>query len=370
MMKPVYWLRPVRPPLAAPYTQLMPSSTYLRRRAVSIENEHLRVTVVEEGGHIAEVFHKAAGVNPLWVPSWAGTEPSAFGPEQEALFGTGVEGRLLCGILGHNACLDLFGGPSKEEFAAGMTAHGEASLLPYELQEVEGSLVCRLHMPLAQLRFERTVTLHGEDVHIHESVTNLAAFDRPLAWTQHVTLGPPFLDPTVTEFRMTGDRAATIDGPLGAPGYLEPGKRFAWPHAPLAEGGTLDARRMKPDAPASSYIAVRMMPQKAQGSWTAWSPTSRLALSYIWRREDFPWLGLWEENRARTFSPWNGSEVARGLEFGTSPFPESRRAMVERGRLLDTPCFRWLPALATLEVQYWVRTVIAEAIPEIAGPSA
>lgn len=348
----------------------MPETTYLSRRAFALENEHLRVTVVEEGGHIAEVFHKAAGVNPLWTPTWAGAEPSAFGPEQEALFGAGVEGRLLCGILGHNLCLDLFGGPSDEEFAAGVTAHGEASLLSYVLKEREGSLVCELHMPLAQLHFRRTITLQGEDVHIHESVTNLLAFDRPLAWTQHVTLGPPYLNPQTTEFRMTGDRAATISEDLSAPGYLAKGKLFAWPYAPLADGGALDARMMKPEAPASSYIAVRMVPQSAHAAWTAWSPESRLAISYVWNRNDFPWLGLWEENRARTFSPWNSGEVTRGLEFGTSPFPESRRAMVERGRLLDTPCYHWLPALATLEVEYWIRTAVTQAIPEVVGTPA
>ena len=348
----------------------MPETTYLSRRAIALKNEHLRVTVVEEGGHIAEVFHKAAGVNPLWTPKFAGTEPSAFGPEQERLFGTGVEAKLLCGILGHNVCLDLFGGPSPEEFAAGMTAHGEASVLPYRLEEREGSLLCELHMPLAQLRFRRTITLHGEDVHVSETVENLTAFDRPLAWTQHVTLGRPYLDPKTTEFRIPGDRAATIGGPLGAPGYLTPGKLFAWPYAPLADGGALDARRMKPEAPASSYIAVRMVPQSAQAWWTAWSPESRLAISYVWSRMDFPWLGLWEENCARTFSPWNSGEVARGMEFGTSPFPESRRATVERGRLLDTPCYRWLPALATLNVEYWIRTAVTQAIPEVVGPPA
>lgn len=350
----------------------MPETPYLSRRAVAIENEHLRVTVMEEGGHIAEVFHKAAAINPLWTPTFAGTEPSAFGPEQEALFGTGVEAKLLCGILGHNLCLDLFGGPSPEEFAAGMTAHGEASVLPYALEERGGSLVCNLHMPLAQVRFHREITLHGEDVHIRECVTNLAAFDRPLAWTQHVTLGPPYLQPQTTQFRMTGDRGATIAGELGAPGYLQSGKLFAWPYARLTNGGAIDARKMKPEAPASSYIAVRMVPQSAHASghasWTAWSPESRLAISYVWQRSDFPWLGLWEENRARSFSPWNSGEVARGLEFGTSPFPESRRANVERGRLLDTPCFRWLPALATLEVGYWIRTGITRAIPEIVEP--
>lgn len=343
----------------------MPESTFLSRRAVALENEYLRVTVVAEGGHIAEVFHKAAGVNPLWTPTWAGTEPSAFGAEQEQQFGKGVEATLLCGILGHNLCLDLFGGPSPEEFAAGMTAHGEASVLPYALTEQDGSLVCRLHMPLAQLRFKRVLTLHGEDVHIRESVTNLAAFDRPLAWTQHVTLGPPYLNPTTTEFRMTGDRAATLSGELGAPGYLVPGKLFAWPYAPVADGGSMDARKMKPEAPASSCVAVRTVPQGALAAWTAWSPESHLAISYVWHRSDFPWICLWEENRARSFSPWNRNEIARGLEFGTSPFPESRRAMVERGRLLDTPCYRWLPALATLEIEYWIRTAIKPSIPEV-----
>lgn len=348
----------------------MPEILYLSRRAVALENDQLRVTVMVEGGHIAEVFHKGASINPLWTPTFAGTEPSAFGPEQERSFGIGVEAKLLCGILGHNVCLDLFGGPSPEEFAAGMTAHGEASALPYRLAEQESSLVCELHMPLAQLQFKRTIMLQGEDVRVCESVTNLAAFDRPLAWTQHVTLGPPYLDPKATEFRMTGDRAATIDGELGAPGYLARGKLFAWPYAPLADGGALDARKMKSEAPASSYIAVRMMPQSSRASWTAWSPESKLAISYVWQRSDFPWLGLWEENCARSFSPWNSGEVARGLEFGTSPFPESRRATVERGRMLDTPCYRWLPALATVEVEYWIRTAVTQAIPEVVGPPA
>lgn len=346
----------------------MPKSACLSRRAVALENEHLRITVVEEGGHIAEVFHKAAGVNPLWTPTWAGKEPSAFGSEEEKVFGSGVEAKLLCGILGHNLCLDLFGGPSDAEFAAGMTAHGEGSLLPYTLEESGDTLTCSLHMPLAQVRFVRTLTLRDEDVLIRESVENLAAFERPLAWTQHVTLGAPFLDPKSTDFRMTGDRASTIAGELGAPGYLASDKRFAWPHAPLADGsGTLDARRMKPNAPASSYIAVRMVPQSTHAAWTAWSPEYRLAISYVWRRNDFPWLGLWEENCARTFSPWNSAEVARGMEFGTSPFPESRRAMIERGRLLDTSCYRWLPALGTLRAEYWIRTATANSIPETVG---
>jgi hypothetical protein len=36
--------------------------------------------------------------------------------------------------------------------------------------------------------------------------------------------------------------------------------------------------------------------------------------------------------------------ITRGMEFGVSPMPETRRRMMERGRMFDTPCFRWIPA--------------------------
>jgi hypothetical protein len=38
--------------------------------------------------------------------------------------------------------------------------------------------------------------------------------------------------------------------------------------------------------------------------------------------------------------------------------------MIERGRLLDTPCFRWLPARSSTEVEYCAFLAPAAAIPE------
>jgi hypothetical protein len=40
------------------------------------------------------------------------------------------------------------------------------------------------------------------------------------------------------------------------------------------------------------------------------------------------------------------------MEFGVSPFPETRRQMIDRGRLFDTPAFRWIPAKSRVEVEY------------------
>src|SRR5579885_1669223 len=108
---------------------------YRARAAARIENEHLRVTVLRQGGHIAEIFHKASGVNPLWTPPWPSIEPSVYDPAKHPEYGSGKDAKLLAGIMGHNVCLDLFGGPSEEEAAAGMTAHGEGPVVAYGISE-------------------------------------------------------------------------------------------------------------------------------------------------------------------------------------------------------------------------------------------
>jgi len=49
--------------------RVMPlEQTYRGRRAATIANDHLNVTVLEEGGHIAEILDTRTGINPLWTP--------------------------------------------------------------------------------------------------------------------------------------------------------------------------------------------------------------------------------------------------------------------------------------------------------------
>ena len=106
---------------------------YRGRRAATIENADLSVTVLREGGHIAAILDKATGVNPLWTPPWPTIEPSEYGAACVDTYGTGSDARLLAGIMGHNLCLDIFGPPSDEEALAGLAAHGEGSVAEYEL---------------------------------------------------------------------------------------------------------------------------------------------------------------------------------------------------------------------------------------------
>jgi len=335
------------------------------RQAVSLENNLLRVTVLKEGGHIAEVFDKRAGVSPLWIPHWTSVEPSNFGPDQHDQFGTGPDAKLLVGIMGHNLCLDLFGGPSSEEAAAGLTVHGEASVDPYIITESPSELLMHVTLPLAQLKLSRSIQLHSQSIKVHETVENLSALDRPLAWTQHVTLNPPFLDPPTTQFRASMTRSIVSETDPGFNAYLRPGAEFIWPMTPTRDNGEADLRQMKKTAPASGYTAHLADPQQDDAYFVAYAPQFRLAFGYIWKRQDFPWMGIWEENCSRQGSPWDGQTVTRGMEFGVSPFPESRREMIDRNRLLDTPTYKWLPARGRLEAEYWIVSQIADEVPEL-----
>ena len=146
---------------------------------MSLENGDLRVTVLAEGGHIAEVYDKRTGLNPLWTPSWDSIEPSTFtAAEHGATFGTGSDGKLLAGIMGHNLCLDIFGGPSDDEAKSGMTAHGDAAVAEYEIAERGEEAALQAWLPRAQIHFERQIRLQGEAVRIHERVESTTAFDR------------------------------------------------------------------------------------------------------------------------------------------------------------------------------------------------
>jgi len=317
-----------------------------------LENDVLRVTVLEGGGHIAEILDKASGVSPLWIPQWPSIEPDEYDAGRHAEYGGGPDASLLSGIMGHNLCLDVFGGPSPEEAAAGFPAHGETSVARFTIESDGARAHMHASLPSAQLRVSRQLTLAGRTLRVVESVENLAAADRPVGWTQHVTIGPPFLENDSTEIRLAADRSMVYEGTCGPADDLERGATFGWPLAPRAGGGTRDLSRYSSAPASSAYTAHRMDPRSEAASFTVFSPSLHLSFGYRWRRTDFPWLGLWEENASRTAPPWCSRERTLGLEFGVSPIPESRRAMIERRTLFDTPGFRWIPARSRVDVEY------------------
>jgi hypothetical protein len=325
------------------------------RRQVHLENDLLRLTLLPGGGHVAAVELKETGMNPLWNPPWETIDSSTYDPARHPQYGGGVDAPLLAGIAGHNLCFDIFGVPSGEEAAAGLGVHGEASSADWEVESGSGSLSMRADLPLAGMRLERRLDLApaGGRVNISETATNLAGIDRPVGWTQHATLGPPFLEKGRTLFEMSATRSKVIESEF-APGAdrFVAGAEFDWPLVPLAAGGLDDMRRTVRVDVSGGYTAHLMDPELDEAFFAAYHPDSETIFGYVWKRDDFPWLGIWEENHSREYPPWNGRTLTRGMEFGASPFPETRREAVERGRLFGERTLGWIPARSSVSVEY------------------
>jgi len=334
------------------------------RKQVRLENEHVGLTLLPGGGHIAGLTLKSNGVNPLWTPPWPSIEPSSFDPAKHTGYGTGAEQRLLAGIAGHNLCFDFFGPPSEAEAAAGLSVHGEASVVDWRITPAERALRAVADLPQARMRVTRELKLGARAyaVTVTETAENLMDIDRAAGWTQHATLGPPFVVPGKTIFHMPATHSKVFAGDFaGDKERFVRGAEFVWPMAPLAGGGFGDMRPAAGETASGAFTAHLMDPSVEQAFFTAFNPNMKTVFGYVWKRGDFPWLGIWEENYSRTAPPWNGKTLTRGMEFGVSPIPETRRAMVDRGELFGERCYRWIAARSKVTVEYCLFIAPAES---------
>ena len=211
----------------------------------------------------------------------------------------------------------------------------------------------------AQLTIKRTVQLQANSVRISESVQNVSAFDRPVAWTAARYSRPAFP-------RARQDLGFTLPPqsrrPLKAISVIpRRGRRIRVADAPGRDGGDVDLR-VYPERKSSAGFTTHLMDSEQEhASFAAYSPTSGVLFGYRWRRQDFPWCGIWEENHSRRQPPWDGKTMTRGMEFGVSPIPETRREMINRGSLFGVPAFAWIPAKTTVNVTYEARITKSES---------
>jgi hypothetical protein len=343
-------------------------SDWRNREAYTVSNGCIQLVTLLGGGHIAELRHTDAhladanSVSPLWIPPWQTIEPYSYRARRDqACYGSITEGKLLSGLAGHSICLDYFGSPSAEESGQGLSQHGEAPSSRWipatrRITDSEATLMLETRLPVSRLQFQREITLRpGEPVvYFRETVANMAKADHFFHWTQHVTLGPPFLAPEEVIVSIPGTKGMTFPhGYDEGKAALQDGKVFEWPDAPRRPEGIADLTRPL-SQPGLGYVAgVLLDPQVEWGFIAAVNQRLGLLLAYCFRRADFPWVALWEENKAIQAVPWNGETVALGLEFSTTPLPVSRREnFTMGGPLFNVPTVACVPSRRDKTVQY------------------
>jgi hypothetical protein len=341
------------------------AATWNGRKAYTLGNNVVRLTTLTGGGHIAEFqltnSDGSHSVSPLWVPPWKSIEPHEYNEKRHKReYGTITEGKLLSGIVGHNICLDYFGSPSVEEAKLGMSQHGEAPWSKWTRSRVTQTqqklaLEMSVRLPVAGLRFSREIELRKDEpvVYFTETVRNERKSDHFFHWTQHVTLGPQFLSSEDSLVALPGARAITYPhGYDEGRALLTSNEEFEWPNAPLLKGGKIDLTRPFLRKGLGFVVATLIDKKRNLGFVAAVNHKLGLLIAYCFKRSEFPWIAIWEENLGIAAAPWKQRTQARGLEFSTTPLPVLRREAFFSGRLFDEPTLTAIPALGKKTVRY------------------
>jgi hypothetical protein len=317
--------------------------TFHGRRAFVLENGRMQIGTLPGGGFIGEIRFKSTdpkkSVNPMRVPHYQTIDPFAYDAEKHgALYGTGIQRRLMAGYMGDFLCFPHFGPSSQAEFGLDYGQHGEALAVEWKRGKVDAgsdgvTLVCSADLPKTQYRVERTITLPADETvaYVEESVENLTLFDRPVQWVQHVTFGPPFLELNKT----------FVDAPV-ARTAVRSGRGFTegpWPELKTEQGQALDQRMF------TGTTGTWLLDTSKPTAWfTIYNTGYPVLLGWIFQSAQNPWVLDWQENMRAKEVPWNGRVVARAICIGDSPFATGLRNAVERGSLFGVPVFSWIGA--------------------------
>jgi hypothetical protein len=322
----------------------MTLTSFQNRAAWQIESDELRVSVMQCGGHVAETTFRPTGVNPLWIQDRPTIDADQYDPQIHGpIYGDDGEGKLISGLLGHNLCTPYWGLPSAAEFHCGMTCHGESNAVRWQERiHTPDSLSLNVTLPECGLRIERTLRCSGPIVRFKTTMENLLFLDRPLAWCEHVTVGPPFLSSPDTGFWASLGRGYKTSGNFN--------EVFRWPEGrgEIPYDLTRFASQSHSDL-VNSYLVEKKGPY---GAFATWNAKLGSIFGYIFPVQQFPWLNVWENNDSR--------RKTRGMEFSNTPIEGSMKQLMAFPRVLDQPTFEWLDAGSRITKEFFSFTL---AIP-------
>ena len=341
------------------------------RNSWTIENDLITLTMLQGGGHLASLTLKDnPKVNPFWIPVWKTMEPWQYNEKRHE---TNYQSKLLASISGHNICLGWFGDASKAEEKQGLGCHGEAPIVRWEKIKTLKSaktitLITGCDMPITGMQLKRTIRLREGSyvIKVQDEVSNTTRRDLPFTMCQHVTLGPPFLEKGITVFDTPATKCHTFPGHFEDSPRLQTDKSFSWPKAPGVKGEKVDMRMVDKKYRVSSDFSTQLMDPAKEIAWfSAVNANLGMMIAYIWKRQDYPWLGNWEENYGRKDKPWAGKSLTRGMEFANTPFPTGLQAAIKLGTFQGQPTFAWLPAKGKQVFEYDI--LASPVLPETTG---
>ena len=317
--------------------------------AIRQTNGIVELISLASGGHLASFRFVGRDGQPspnvLWEAPWTIGDPDrAWSVDMSLQYGPPATGKFLSGFTGHALCIDYFGDPTPEKAAAGLGLHGEAATSRWRVldapEQRDGQCRWVVHLPISRLTFERKIhLLEGQSVaYVEETVCNERDTVHRCDWVQHVTFGQPFL--SEGDCTLIASAQSGMTSPLGYEGrsLLPNNRHFAWPFVrDEANESAIDLRLPFTIKGRGFLAGMELEPAREIEFLLAVNWQLRLGVGYCFRRRDFPWMAVWEENCARQDAPWNGNTQARGMEFGTTPLPLAAEDALPGKQFSSTP---------------------------------
>jgi hypothetical protein len=272
------------------------------------EGTKIKLEIQTEGSAITHFSLKKNPVNPF---TWTVDKSQMPKPNQDGPV-----------FRGHFLSMGRWGAASEAEQKAGIPHNGEVNTLTWKVtapvHEENLNLVAESECLEVkdQMKVSRKITVPktGTSFLMSETVENLAFTDRIYNFTQHPTIGEPFLDPSTLI-----DCNASLGFDQRTDFHTLEKSAFTFPEGHLTDGYA-DLRTVNEDR---GYVTTHIFPDTCQIGWvTATSPSHKLLLGYIFRTKEYPWLNLWHWKKDR-------KPHAHGLEFGTTGLGQPYKLLVD-----------------------------------------
>jgi len=311
-------------------------------QTVSLENDLLRTTFLAgEGAKVVEFLYKPRAID---LASWS----SAGLTSPQGIEGMPADNPAAFVDQITDGWWDVFpsGGAPASYRGADFGAHGEAALLPWDVEvldddpdEVAIRLSVRTRHYPAYL--EKVIRMNAAEplISVELSLHNLAPLDLEAMWGCHLAFSKPFLQPGAQLIIDKGARVLPHHAAISESGRrrvdsANPGR---WPTLKSAKGSREGAKvdlSLLPDTAASEMLYVTDF---SNASYEVRQPNG-MSVHVGWDREAFPYLWVWQELGDAQDYPWWGQLYAVGMEpFSSYGIDGLASAVENRSALLLSP---------------------------------
>ncbi|RCH54351.1 hypothetical protein DJ568_13770 [Mucilaginibacter hurinus] len=270
---------------------------------INLKNNEASVSVDLNGGAIVDFHLSGHDVNPL-----------SFRFLKDQMPENNKSGAVY---QGHFACIGRWGEPSAGEIQAGHPNHGFSAIsLWREVRRDDKTITLDITTALEGLKTIKTLTISDTAAafEVTEKFKNTHTSGRLFNVVQHPTLAAPFLN---KHTRVDSNATQGINYNFNKH-PLEYASQ--WPNGLCEDGRVINLN--VPDIIHDGVFSF-IIDKTAEHGWvTAWSPEHSLLLGYVWKREQYPWLDVWQH-----FA--DGELKYRGIEFGTTGVHKSVPDMLE-----------------------------------------